>query len=155
MMNPVSAIPFIYFLEKPLRDDRSGGPPLIVPAWRINNCFPLRSLAASSLSRTRRPTGMPVTREVSRSHSSISSGRRIVSVLLIWQKCNTPVFVSSPMHRGDKVYYCFPECAAFSMSLIDRIKSWDRLGRKKEAPLISVVLLLREHIHLADELLHS
>ncbi|PYV68279.1 MAG: hypothetical protein DMG96_36850 [Acidobacteria bacterium] len=60
-------------------------------------------------------------------------------------------------YRGqdDKVYYCFPECTAFSMSLIDRIKSWARLGRKKETPLISVVLLLRERIHLADELLHS
>ena len=40
------------------------------------------------------------------------------------------------------------------MSLIERIRSWARLG-KKEAPLISVVLLLRNRLHLTDELLHG
>jgi len=41
------------------------------------------------------------------------------------------------------------------MSLLKRIKSWARLGRKKEAPLISVVLLLRTRVHVTDELLHG
>jgi uncharacterized protein YegJ (DUF2314 family) len=40
------------------------------------------------------------------------------------------------------------------MSLINRIKSLTRVGRKKETPLISVVLLLRNRLDLTDELLH-
>jgi len=41
------------------------------------------------------------------------------------------------------------------MRLIDRIGTWWRRIRKKEAPLISVVLLLRTPIRLTDELLHA
>jgi uncharacterized protein YegJ (DUF2314 family) len=40
------------------------------------------------------------------------------------------------------------------MSLIERIKSWLRLGRKSEDPLISVVLVFRNPIRLTDERLH-
>src|ERR1700730_10765606 len=53
--------------EKPLREERSGGPPLITPAYFLQGCS-LLSLslslesALSSDSRTTRPTGRPVRR---------------------------------------------------------------------------------------------
>ena len=66
--------------ENPLREETSGGPPVIAPAWRRKGCFPPLALAVSSCSRMRRPTGMPVRREVSFSQSTSSSVRRIVNV---------------------------------------------------------------------------
>src|ERR1700680_3590781 len=66
-------------LENPLRAERSGGPPLITPAWRRNR-FPPLDLAFSICSRTSRPIGIPVRREVSFSQERSSSVRRIVSV---------------------------------------------------------------------------
>src|ERR1700716_2622146 len=75
--------------ENPLREDTSGGPPLITPAYFLHGCslslsllLPLES-AVSSDSRTTRPNGRPVRRDFSRNRSSNSSGSRIVSVLLI------------------------------------------------------------------------
>src|SRR6266567_5303128 len=66
--------------ENPLREDTSGGPPLIAPAWRRNRCFPPPDLAASSCWRMSRPTGTPVWRDFSLSQLRSSSVRRIVSV---------------------------------------------------------------------------
>lgn len=66
--------------EYPLRDERSGGPPLMAPTWRKNFCLPVLAFALSSCSRTSRPTGTPVFREVSLSQVRSSSVRRIVSV---------------------------------------------------------------------------
>jgi len=74
--------------EYPLRDERSRGP-LRAPIWRRNRCFPPLDLALSSCSRTSRPMGTPVTRDVSFSHARSSSVRRIVSVLPILNNRNT------------------------------------------------------------------
>src|SRR5216684_95953 len=75
--------------EKPLREETSGGPPLITPAYFLQGCSGSLESAVSRDSRTTRPTGRPVRRDFSRSRSSNSSGRRIVSVLLIVNYCNT------------------------------------------------------------------
>lgn len=41
------------------------------------------------------------------------------------------------------------------MHLIQRFNAWLKLDRKKEAPLISVVLLVRERLQLTENLLHA
>src|SRR6266403_1358230 len=65
--------------EKPFRDDKSAGP-VKAPAWRRNRWLPPSDLASSSRCRIRRPTGIPVRRDVSFSQASSSSVRRIVIV---------------------------------------------------------------------------
>src|SRR5580700_748198 len=80
--------------EKPLREETSGGPPLIMPAYFFHTGSLFSSFSfervASRDRRTSRPAGNPVMRDFSRRRSSSSSGRRIVSVLLIVHYCNTP-----------------------------------------------------------------
>ena len=75
--------------ENPLRLETSLGPPSIAPAGRRKCCCPACAFAVSSCSRMRRPTGIGVRREVSSSHLRSSSVTRIVSLLLIRQKCHT------------------------------------------------------------------
>src|SRR5712671_619565 len=75
--------------EKPLREETSGGPPLITPAYFLQGCSVSLESAVSRDSRTTRPTGRPVRRDFSRSRSSNSSGKRTVSVLLIRSNCNS------------------------------------------------------------------
>src|SRR5436853_6119213 len=82
--------------ENPLREETSGGPPAIAPAWRRKRCFPPLDLAVSRCSRMRRPTGIPVRRDVSLSQSRISSVRRTVSVCLLRYDCNTPPVTHHP-----------------------------------------------------------
>jgi hypothetical protein len=74
--------------EYPFREERSAGPEM-VPACRMKRCLPCCCRAVSNRSRMSFPTGTPVAREVSFSQAIISSGRRTVSVLLIWHYCNT------------------------------------------------------------------
>jgi hypothetical protein len=81
----------VHLREKPLREERSGGP-ITVPAYFIHGCsFSVQSLESvvSKASRTTRPTGSPVRRATCRRRSSNSLGRRIVSVLPIGNNCNT------------------------------------------------------------------
>jgi hypothetical protein len=52
----------------------------MAPKCRKNRCFPPLDLALSSCSRTSRPIGTPVRREVSFNQARSSSVRRIVSV---------------------------------------------------------------------------
>ena len=79
--------------ENPLRLETSGGPPLIIPTYFRHASFPLAGWSLespfSTHCRTTRPTGNPVRRALARRRSSSSSGRRIVSVLLISHNCNT------------------------------------------------------------------
>jgi hypothetical protein len=79
----------IHFREYPLREERSGGPSFRTPAYFFHAWFPSGCKVASNDSRTTLPMGIPVRLDFSRSLSNNSSGRRIVSVLLIWQYCNT------------------------------------------------------------------
>src|SRR5271156_3595041 len=75
----------IHLREYPLRDERSGGPSFKMPAYFLQGAslsFSLASVSSSDM-RTSRPAGSPVMRDFSRNRSSSSSGRRIVSVLLI------------------------------------------------------------------------
>src|ERR1017187_955571 len=78
-----------YLRENPLREERSRGPPLIMPANSISRLSFSGVRVASMDWRTSRPIGRPVRRAFFRSSSSSSSGRRMVSVLLIRQHCNT------------------------------------------------------------------
>ncbi len=94
---PVSAIASIwniYFRENPLRDDKSRGPPLMIPTYFLHGGSSFVSGSSDSAFsrdwRTILPAGSPVRRALSRSRSITSLVRRIVSVLLIWQNCNTP-----------------------------------------------------------------
>jgi len=87
----------VHLREKPLREERSGGP-ITVPAYFIHGC----SLSAGSLesvvsrdSRTTRPTGSPMRRATCRRRSRSSLGRRTVSVLPISENCNTPLQAAS------------------------------------------------------------
>jgi hypothetical protein len=75
-----------HFGEKPLRVERSAGP-AAAPARRRNGRAPA-PFAFSSCSRTIRPRGTPVFREVSRNHSASSSCNRTVIVLLICFESN-------------------------------------------------------------------
>lgn len=64
----------------------------MAPARRRNGRFSAL-LALSNCSRTIRPFGRPVLRDVSLSHSATSSGSRTVIVLPIRQHCNTPILL--------------------------------------------------------------
>src|SRR5581483_196912 len=73
--------------EKPFLVDRFGGPST-APASRRKGCPPA-PLAFSSCSRTIRPFGSSVLREVSANHGATSEGILTVSVLLMCSDCNT------------------------------------------------------------------
>lgn len=95
-----------YRRENPLREERSGGSPLIAPTCRMNRCLPLLDLVASRCHRMSRETGTPVRREASRSHSKSSSVTRIVNLR-----------VMSPT-VSQIVYRLRTECHHFQMSEI-------------------------------------
>src|SRR6266568_2429507 len=82
--------------EKPFREDKSRGPATF-PAKRRKGRLSFRALAFSSCSRTMRPAGTPVRREVSSSQSANSRGSRIVSVLRICHNCKTIRAVRQPL----------------------------------------------------------
>jgi hypothetical protein len=120
-MKPVSAMAFIYVREKPFREETSAGPPLIAPAWRMKRCLP-PDFADSNCSRTSRPTGRPVRREVSLSQSRSSSVRRIVIVRLIRQSCNT-------------CRYFFRPFGAWSLGRCPALTRWAAIFRRFVAAL--------------------
>src|ERR1700693_1754175 len=60
--------------ENPLREETSGGPPLITPAYFLQGCALSFESVVSSAWRTTRPTGSPVRREICRSRSRSSLG---------------------------------------------------------------------------------
>src|SRR5450755_645654 len=76
-------LPASYFGEKPLRDDRSFGPPLITPANSSRGLSPCWDRVLSRDSRTSFPMGRPLSRAMRRSRSRRGVGSRTLSVLLI------------------------------------------------------------------------
>src|ERR1700689_5732670 len=74
--------------ENPLRVDRSRTP-CTEPASLMNEGALPPSRAFSSCSRTMRPFGTPDCLEACSSQIASSLVSRIVTVLLIWPKCNT------------------------------------------------------------------
>jgi hypothetical protein len=72
-------IPGRHYREYPLRDERSGGPPLIAPAWRRNRRMPCFERESSRLSRMMRAIGRPVSLDLLLGHSNSSSDTRNVN----------------------------------------------------------------------------
>lgn len=70
----------LHLVEKPLRVERSLGPPFTQPASFMKACVPLTARAFSSCSRTIFPCDMPVLAAVSSSHSERSLLRRMLIV---------------------------------------------------------------------------
>src|SRR5579863_9334270 len=79
----------IHRREKPLREERSGGPSFRVPAYFIHGGSACSASVISKDWRTTRPTGSPARRETWRRRSSRSLGSRTVNVLPIRHDCNT------------------------------------------------------------------
>jgi len=73
--------------ENPFLVDRSAGP-LTLPAKYIKGFSSLMRMI-SSASLTKLPFDLPETSALCSTHRANSSGRRMLSVVLIWQKCTT------------------------------------------------------------------